>query len=160
MSDPAPTRRRALTYLTSSALAVGALIAGGGLMRSCAPPSTRTMRVDFSDMADGEMSFYTIGGERAFISRTGDSIRVLSGACPVDPPFGWIQPSFLPDDEQLYCPRCTSRFDRQGKITQFWSNRTPPSTAPNIVIGSFETDGLVLLVKENQSVPVLHEAGL
>lgn len=160
MTDPAPTRRSALSYLTGGGVAVGVLVAGGGLMRSCSPIQERTTRFDLSDMTDGEMRFYTIGGERAFITRNGNSIAVLSGACPVDPPFGWIQPTLLSDDDPLFCPRCTSKFDRQGQITQFWSNRPPPEIAPDLTRGAFETDGLVLLVQEDQLLPILQDAGI
>lgn len=160
MSDPAPTRRSFLSYATGGGVAVGALVALGALGRSCAPRSSRVTRFDLSDMADGEMRLYTIGGERTFITRSQERIVVLSGACPVDPPFGWIMPRRSAEDSALFCPRCTSRFNRTGQITQFWSNPTPPDTAPNLNTLAFETDGLALLLAENQSAPVLEETGL
>lgn len=154
MSDPAPTRRSALSVLTGGGIAIGALVGGGGLMRSCAPTKgpSNLFKVDLSDMADGDIRIYVFGDSRKFVIRNELTLSVLDAECPVDPPFGWIANSF-DVDSPFQCPRCTSKFDRSGKITQYWSNRTPPTDAPNLRVADIQTDGLTLLIAADQSAP-------
>lgn len=151
MSDPAPNRRSALTYLTGGAVAVGALVTGGGLMRSCAPAAKRTTRLDLSDMVDGEARFYSFGTFSQIVVRNGDALTIWDGMCPVSG--GWAL--MAPSDGLIWCTHCTSRFDLAGNITQFWSNPNPPRAAPSLFVGQVEAEGLSLLIAENQILPEL-----
>jgi hypothetical protein len=132
-------------------VAVGALVAGGALMRSCSPVDARTTRIDLSDMKDGEARFYSFGTFSQIVVRNGDALTIWDGMCPVSA--GWAL--MAPSDGLIWCTHCTSRFDLAGNITQFWSNPNPPADAPNLSVGQVQTEGLSLLIAENQSLPEL-----
>jgi len=149
MSDAAPTRRSMLSYLTTGGVAVGALVAGGALARSCAPQASLETLFDLSDMQDGEARGYSFGTFGQIIVRTGDTLTAFDAQCPVPPHYVLMPPS----GGLIWCHHCTSRFRFDGQITQYWSNQTPPDDAPNLTPGRVTFKGLAIAVAEDQALP-------
>ena len=144
------TRRSALSYLTGSAVAVGAIIATGGLMRSCAPISQRFTDVDFSDMEDGELRGYVIAGAPVILIRQDDGFIAYDGRCPNG--FGWI----LMHDTSLnafYCSHYTRRYNRQGRITDRAGHLTQERWGKDLVSMNLNFNGTTLMVAEDETLP-------
>lgn len=149
MADDPPTRRSALSYLTGGGVVVGTLVAFGGLARSCAPQSARVTSFDLSDMQDGEARMYNFTTFAQIIVRKGDDLIAFDGRCPISPHYVLMAPS----GGKIWCHHCTSKFNFDGEITQFWSNRTPPPDAPNLTPGQLAFDGLTISIAEDQALP-------
>lgn len=144
------TRRSMLSYLTGRGVAVGALVAGAGLMRSCAPIEERFTWFDFSDMAEGEIRSYAIANDIALLIRQGDALIAWEGRCPNDA--GWP----LMDESSfggLFCPHCTRRYNiagartnRDGDVIEAGYDRPLQPLELNL-------DGMVLRVAEDELIP-------
>ena len=143
------TRRSALSYLTGGAVAAGALIAGGGLMRSCAPISESTTQIDLADMADGEMRMYVYNSARHIVIRRGDELTALNALCP-NSNYAWAV-EYESGINGLFCQHCTRRYDRAGQIVHRDGTEWRDSGALDLDPSAMIIEGLAIVQTDRDS---------